>query len=458
MLKAALCLLAPAAAQQAGIVVSEQQPPIQLEHCTIAGGCQTEQAAVVLDASWRWVHNKDGYKNCFGSGGWTEVCKNETGELDEAKCKKDCALEGVDAEGYKNTYGVEAEPDGVLLKFMSGQGNVGSRLYVTEGEDAYKIFKLLNREFTIDVDTSTLECGMNGAAYFIEMDRLGGKGSDGNEAGAKFGTGYCDAQCPSEKFVFDDSKDGNKNKGICCVEMDIWEANKRATAWTPHPCSTVGPTKCKGIECGNGDQRWKGLCDKDGCDMNSYRMGATGFYGPGPEFQVDSSKPLTVVTQFKTHDGTDEGQLSEIVRVYVQDGNIIGHANSSIPSVTGHSSITDDFCDSQKSAFGDFNHHKAKGGLQSMGETLKRGMVLSLSVWDDASTQMKWLDSTFPPNQKKETLGVTRGPCNGSTSHPDYLHQHHQNAYVTYKNIKYGEIGSTFSSGVHRRLDSSVHV
>jgi len=190
--------------------------------------------------------------------------------------------------------------------------------------------------------------------------------------------------------------------------------------------------------------------------MNSYRMGAQDFYGPGPLFKVDSSKPLTVVTQFLTHDGTDDGTLSEIVRVYVQDGKVIGHANSSIPNVTGHSSVTDGFCDAQKAAFGDFNHHQAKGGLQSMGETLKRGMVLSLSVWDDFSTHMKWLDSKFPDN--KNQLGVTRGPCDGTTSHPEYVRQHNRNAYVTYKNIKYGEIGSTFLSRGHRRLDSPLHV
>ena len=56
--------------------------------------------------------------------------------------------------------------------------------------------------------------------------------------------------------------------------MDIWEANKHATAFTPHPCSTVGPQKCMGdIECGYGEngERWMGLCDKDGCDLNTYR-------------------------------------------------------------------------------------------------------------------------------------------------------------------------------------------
>ena len=29
------------------------------------------------------------------------------------------------------------------------------------------MFQLLNREFTYDVDVSTLDCGLNGALYFV---------------------------------------------------------------------------------------------------------------------------------------------------------------------------------------------------------------------------------------------------------------------------------------------------
>jgi len=36
------------------------------------------------------------------------------------------------------------------------------------------MFNLLNREFTFDVDVSTLDCGLNGALYFVSMDPDGG--------------------------------------------------------------------------------------------------------------------------------------------------------------------------------------------------------------------------------------------------------------------------------------------
>ena len=76
------------------------------------------------------------------------------------------------------------------------------------------------------------------------------------------------------KSLRSSAQETNASLGICCVEMDIWEANKYATAYTPHPCSTVGPQRCVGdIECGYGEngERWMGLCDKDGCDLNTYR-------------------------------------------------------------------------------------------------------------------------------------------------------------------------------------------
>ena len=35
----------------------------------------------------------------------------------------------------------------------------------------------------------------------------------------------------------------------------------------------IGLYKCEGIDCGDNDksQRYDGVCDKDGCDMNPYR-------------------------------------------------------------------------------------------------------------------------------------------------------------------------------------------
>lgn len=70
-----------------------------------------------------------------------------------------------------------------------------------DSETTYKKFELLGQEFTFDVDVSKLPCGLNGALYFVPMAADGGM-STTNKAGAKYGTGYCDAQCPRDlKFI-----------------------------------------------------------------------------------------------------------------------------------------------------------------------------------------------------------------------------------------------------------------
>lgn len=86
-----------------------------------------------------------------------------------------------------------------------------------------------------------------------------------------------------------------------------------------HPCSHTGAKRCENTECGDdvSGQRYQGTCDKDGCDYNSYRNGDKNFFGPGGNFAVDSTKPFRVVTQFLTKDGTDNGDLAEVRRIYV---------------------------------------------------------------------------------------------------------------------------------------------
>jgi cellulose 1,4-beta-cellobiosidase len=171
------------------------------------------------------------------------------------------------------------------IKFVtkgSYSANVGSRTYLMESDTKYQMFNLVGKEFTFDVDVSKLPCGLNGALYFVEMAADGGIGKGNNKAGAKYGTGYCDSQCPHDiKFINGKANvegwnpsEGNPNSGAgkigaCCPEMDIWEANSISTAYTPHPCKGTGLQECSdAVTCGDGDSRYGGLCDKDGCDFN----------------------------------------------------------------------------------------------------------------------------------------------------------------------------------------------
>ena len=221
--------------------------------------------------------------------------------------------------------------------------------------------------------------------------------------------------------------------------MDIWEANNNAAAFTPHPCSTVGQTRCSGDDC----VRDTGLCDADGCDFNSFRMGNQNFLGKG--MTVDTSRKFTVVTQFLTNDNTTTGTLSAIRRLYVQDGKVVQNSLSNIPGIDATNEITDGFCAQQKTAFGDTNYFAQKGGLQGMGESMSRGMVLALSVWDDYAAYMQWLDSDYPTGKDASTPGVARGTCGATTGLPTTVESVSASASVIFSNIKFGDIGSTFS-------------
>jgi len=304
---------------------------------------------------------------------------------------------------------------------------------------------------------SNLPCGLNGALYFVEMAGDGGKSQfPANKAGAKYGTGYCDAQCPHDlKFINgeanilqwkpspNDPNSGTGQYGACCAEMDIWEANSVSEAYTSHPCTGSGLQRCSGTQCGDGDNRYGGICDKDGCDYNAYRVGVKTFYGPGDT--VDTKKPMTVVTQFITKDGTDNGDLSEIRRIWVQNGKVIKNAATNVSGLKSYDSVTDTFCAEVKSIFGDKNDHANKGGLKKLGDALGRGMVLVMSLWDDHEAHMLWLDSNYPTTADASKPGVARGTCPTTSGVPADVESQHPDASVKFSNIKWGTLNSTYT-------------
>jgi len=444
----ASALLAVVRGQQAGTQQTETHPSMTWEKCTAAGSCTAQQGKLVIDSNWRWVHDKtaNSYTNCYTGNTWnTTLCP------DDATCAANCALEGAD---YSGTYGASASGNSLKLTFVtkgSYATNIGSRLYLMDTDTSYAQFQLLNNEFTFDVDVSNLPCGLNGALYFVSMDKDGGMAKyPTNKAGAKYGVGYCDSQCPRDlKFIngqgnvdgwkpsSNDPNAGVGGHGSCCAEMDIWEANAVSAAVTPHSCTTTTQTMCDGDNCGGtySATRYAGTCDPDGCDFNSYRMGDTTFYGKG--LTVDTSKVFTVVTQFIGN------PLTEIKRFYVQNGVVIPNSQSQIANVTGNS-ITSEFCDAQKAAFGDNYSFKTQGGFASMSQALGAGMTLVMSVWDDHYADMLWLDSTYPTT--KTGPGGPRGTCATTSGVPADVESSAPGSSVTYSNIKFGPINSTFAS------------
>jgi len=292
-------LLGYVLSQQVGTNTAENHPQLSVQYCTGQGQCQSQSGAVTIDSNWRWTHKVGTSTNCYTGNQWDQtLCP------DPDTCSTNCAIDGAD---YPGTYGVTSTGTALNLRFVTHgpfSTNIGSRLYLLQDDTTYRMFKLKNREFTFDVDISNLPCGLNGALYLVEMDADGGLSEYPlNKAGAKYGTGYCDAQCPHDiKFINGEANilnwkpdptnpnAGTGMYGSCCAEMDIWESNSMATAVTPHVCTVKGQTRCSGTQCGDGTQRYDGVCDKDGCDFNSWRMGNHTFIGPG--MLVDTTKPF----------------------------------------------------------------------------------------------------------------------------------------------------------------------
>lgn len=218
--------------------------------------------------------------------------------------------------------------------------------------------------------------------------------------------------------------------GSCCSEMDIWEANSISTAYTPHPCTTVGQHMCTGDSCGGtySDDRYGGTCDPDGCDFNSYRQGDLEFYGPG--MTVDTNKVMTVVTQFIE----EGGQLSAIRRFYVQDGTVIPNSESLIEGNPG-SELNDEFCKAQKVAFGDDDVFNDKGGFAQFTDAVAGGMVLVMSLWDDHYANMLWLDSTYPTDASPDEPGKGRGSCPTDSGVPEEVEASQKDDQVTFSYV-----------------------
>merc|ERR1712176_1291780 len=64
-----------------------------------------------------------------------------------------------------------------------------------------------------------------------------------------------------------------------------------------------------------------------------------------------------------------------------------------------------------------------------------------MSIWDDGAANMLWLDSVYPVGATGP--GAERGPCATDSGVPADVEEKFADSYVSFMNIKFGEIGST---------------
>ncbi|EWG38580.1 endoglucanase type C [Fusarium verticillioides 7600] len=392
----------------------EQHPKLETYRCTKAAGCKKQTNYIVADAGMHNIHQKNG----AGCGDWGQK-PNATACPDEASCAKNCILSGMDSNAYKNA-GITTSGNKLRLQQLINNQLVSPRVYLLEeNKKKYEMLHLTGTEFSFDVEMEKLPCGMNGALYLSEMPQDGGKSTSKNsKAGAYYGAGYCDAQCYVTPFI---NGVGNiKGQGVCCNELDIWEANSRATHIAPHPCNKPGLYGCTGDECSS-----SGICDKAGCGWNHNRINVTDFYGRGKKYKVDSTRKFTVTSQFVAN---KQGDLIELHRHYIQDNKVIESAVVNISGVPKINFMNDKYC-----AATGATEYMRLGGTKQMGDAMSRGMVLAMSVWWSEGDFMAWLDQ-----------GVA-GPCDATEGDPKNIVKVQPNPEVTFSNIRIGEIGSTSS-------------
>eukprot|EP00419_Tripos_fusus_P009260 CAMPEP_0172663834 /NCGR_PEP_ID=MMETSP1074-20121228/6189_1 /TAXON_ID=2916 /ORGANISM="Ceratium fusus, Strain PA161109" /LENGTH=584 /DNA_ID=CAMNT_0013479891 /DNA_START=157 /DNA_END=1911 /DNA_ORIENTATION=+ len=418
-------------------MITEEHPPLKLLTCTKGGDCTGELRHVTLDANWRFVHGGKKRRRCFQKGHWNKfLCP------DPAKCARTCLIEGVDRGGYESLYGVTPTPHGgIRMRHMARGTNTphGSmRLYVMEDATSYKVFKLKNREFAFEVDSSRLPCGLRGSVYFVGM-RPDGHQVGGNSAGARLGTGYCDAHCPrdlqfvgGEANMLDWDLDANMGRyGHCCSELRLWRANAQEADLSMHPCSVHSAARCEGGACANATS-W-GLCEGEGgCKLPAEGRSGDDLFGDGG--LVDTTRPFTVVTRFLTEDGSDNGHLSAIQRLFVQDGRVIGGQGAD--QLSASPVVTEAYCKDQvAAATGQSGRARSWNGrrLQTLGEALDRGMVMVLALEDESGLPKRGAIGPCP---------VDSGDPAARAAYPE--------STVSYWGFRHGPLGSTVDADSSR--------
>ncbi|PWN87161.1 glycoside hydrolase [Acaromyces ingoldii] len=454
-------------AQHMGGQKEDKKVDLQWTKCRRGAGgkpiCKTMSSPLVIDFNWRWLHKKSGtFQNCYLGNKWIQdVC----GVNDNTnRCTDACVGEGG---VYDTEYGVRTDGDELTIRLVTQNGgntNVGARLMMLDGTGSrYLQHMLLDQEVTFDIDVST--------STSAHMDADGGAKAY-KSAGASAGLGYADGQCARDlKFIngkannyqwvpsTTDRNAGVGHYGSCGSEVDVWEGNSAANAFTLHPCRSPKQERCEGEECGGtySKKRFGKYCDANGCDLNTYRLGNQRFFGYGKGFEVDTKKEKLEKRAVYSHNPPVQGgTLTEVRRIYRQNGKVIRNPTSKIPRIVGNS-LTQEYCDQTKKVFEESNYFNTFKGFEGMTEAMKNGMTLVFSFWDDHYAQGRWLDSIYSPHEQGQRVfrrpnapGAVRGPCRASSGVPAELEKKYPDATFKISNIRIGDIGST-TDGARRR-------
>lgn len=357
---------------------------------------------------------------------------------------------------------------GSFIDTQSGQSRMGARVYLTnmcantykEGpcsdyqtagqdpncgfyqlakNDGFAQFQLLNKRLEFDVDLSMAGCCCDLSLYFVGMPGVY-KNNEGNLMlyDGPVGDFYCDANAWSSICGTDAKKGtfpspppdgilGGAADYVVCPELDIIEANKSGIHITPHACTlneslgyigqgtagmymtgkefTVNKVGSTGLpsnvtvnnkdysKCSKsyGDT----LCDTDGTAIGNAGTGVgtvipEGIYGRGKK--LDTTKPFHFSIEFR--ETTSNGIPSLQIFVSLSQNGTLIYSNQSV-----------------------YLNKDGKNWGQKMLASVKKGMVMVISYWQDKENTTAWLDGGNPAKctkfskQESCVTGCSKAEC-----------------------------------------------
>jgi len=255
-------------------------------------------------------------------------------------------IRGVDSSYVAGTAG-SVEGGALTIRHNAGFTIFTERAQTWE-PDNIEEFKLLGKIISYTVDLSKVGCACNLAFYLIAMparDMQGEPSPGTNRQGQP--PYYCDA---------------NMVGGQWCPEIDIMEANNHAFQATLHRCD---PAVHKHYT----------YCDRGGCEQTTRTKSDA--YGPGSQYNIDTTHPFEVETEFLKNDGV----LSGMRTVLRQEGR--------------HETMEHSNCN--------------KAYLAKLSAVMSAGMSLRITYWGGEAQTMAWMD--VPPCGGAGCQGSNAGPA-----------------------------------------------
>jgi cellulose 1,4-beta-cellobiosidase len=140
---------------------------------------------------------------------------------------------------------------------------------------------------------------------------------------------------------------------------------------------------------------------------------------------MDTSKKLTVVTQFISDNGSQNEILKEVRRSDLQNGNVL-ETVATIQIGKLYNTIENDSCMNGSVEDDTYMH---LGGYAAFTKSLRMGAILTMSFWTDGS--MRWLDE------------IDGWPCT-SPGGKDAVIAKNKNSFVEFSKIQYVDINTTY--------------